>query len=102
MSMRSRSPGRRGPDRPYRLNGTALRAKAEALGDTQQREIARRSGVDETVLSRLLEGTRSPSLETIVALATTYGGPIEDLLTGLDGSPLQIPAQARRTAAAVI
>jgi transcriptional regulator with XRE-family HTH domain len=90
--MRSRSPGRRGtrPDR-YRLNGAALRAKAEAVGDTQQREISRRSGVDETILSRLLEGGRSPSLETVVALAAAYGGPIEDLLTRPDGTPLRIP-----------
>lgn len=102
MSMRSRSPGRRSsrPER-YRLNGPALRAKAEEVGDTEQRLIARRTGIDEGALSRLLAGSRSPSLETIVALAAAYGGPIEDLLTRLDGSPLQIPAQAVRTAAAV-
>jgi transcriptional regulator with XRE-family HTH domain len=97
--MRSRSPARRGtkPTGRYRLNGTALRAKAHEAGDTSQRQIARRSGIDETTLSRLLEGARVPSLETVVALATAYGGPMEDLLTGSDGSPLQIPAQATRT-----
>lgn len=102
MSMRSRSPGRaEKPDR-YRLNGEALWAKAREAGDTSQREIARRCGVDEGALSRLLEGTRSPSLETIVALAAAYGGPIEDLLNRPDGSPLQIPAQAVRPATAVV
>lgn len=102
MSMRSRSPGQRASrsDR-VRLNAKALREKAEALGDTEQTEIARRSGIDPGALSRLLAGTRSPSLETIVALAAAYGGPIEDLLSRPDGTPLQIPAQAARTAAAV-
>ena len=101
--MRSRSPGRRG-DRPerYRLNGEALRAKAKAVGDTEQTEIARRSGIDPGALSRLLAGTRSPSLETIVALAAAYGGPIEDLLTRPDGTPLRIPAPAARTAAVAV
>ncbi|WP_328427813.1 helix-turn-helix domain-containing protein [Streptomyces sp. NBC_00443] len=100
--MRSRSPGERGakPHR-YRLNADALREKARAAGDTEQREIARRTGIDEGALSRLLAGTRSPSLETVVALAAAYGGPIEDLLTRPDGTPLRIPAQAVRTAAAV-
>lgn len=72
-----------------------------AVGDTEQLDIARRSGVDPGALSRLLAGTRSPSLETIVALAAAYGGPIEDLLTRPDGTPLRIPAQVVRTAAAV-
>ncbi|WP_328638460.1 helix-turn-helix transcriptional regulator [Streptomyces canus] len=100
--MRSRSPGRQAarPER-YRLNAQALRAKAGAVGDTEQLDIARRSGVDPGALSRLLAGTRSPSLETIVALAAAYGGPIEDLLTRPDGTPLRIPAQVVRTAAAV-
>ncbi|MGA5202707.1 helix-turn-helix domain-containing protein [Streptomyces variegatus] len=101
--MRSRSPGQRGarPDR-YRLNGEALWAKARTFGDTEQTEIARRSGIDPGALSRLLAGTRSPSLETIVALAAAYGGPIEDLLTRPDGTPLQIPAQAARTTTAAV
>jgi transcriptional regulator with XRE-family HTH domain len=100
--MRSRSPGSRGskPHR-YRLNAEALWAKAREAGDSGQREIARRTGIDEGALSRLLAGTRSPSLETVVALAAAYGGPIEDLLTRPDGTALRIPAQAVRTAAAV-
>ncbi|XVV39460.1 helix-turn-helix domain-containing protein [Streptomyces sp. CA-100214] len=101
--MRSRSPGRRAssPDR-VRLNAKALREKAEAVGDTGQAEIARRSGIDPGALSRLLAGTRSPSLETVVALAAAYGGPIEDLLSRPDGTPLRIPAQAARTATAAV
>ncbi|WP_454613256.1 helix-turn-helix domain-containing protein [Streptomyces collinus] len=100
--MRSRSPARRtGRPERYRLNAKALREKAEAVGDTGQTEIARRSGIDPGALSRLLAGTRSPSLETVVALAAAYGGPIEDLLSRPDGTPLRIPAQAARTAAAV-
>lgn len=103
MSMRSRSPGTRGDKAErYRLNAEALRTKAREAGATSQREIARLSGVDEGALSRLLDGTRSPSLETVVALAAAFGGPIEDLLTRPDGSPLRIPAQVARTASAVI
>jgi transcriptional regulator with XRE-family HTH domain len=101
--MRSRSPGGRGAKlHRYRLNAAVLRKKAKAAGDTEQREIARRTGLDEGALSRLLAGTRSPSLETVVALAAAYGGPIEDLLTNPDGTPLRIPAQAVRTVAAVV
>lgn len=102
MVKRSRSPGpvtRR--TEGYRLNGEELRKRARELGDESQRAIAKRAQVDETALSRQLEGHRSPSLETVISLAQAYGCRVEELLTAPDGTPLPIPAQAARAAAAV-
>ncbi|MFE7928377.1 helix-turn-helix domain-containing protein [Streptomyces sp. NPDC057456] len=100
--MRSRSPGQsRRRTAGNRLNGDELQKKAEALGDTSQRAISLRAGVPESVLSRLLDHTRSPSLETLISLADAYDSPIEALIIRPDGTPMQIPSQAARTAAAV-
>lgn len=102
MTRRSRSPstGARRTE-GYRLNGEALWQRARAIGDESQRAIAERARVDGSILSRLLEGNRGPSLDTVIALAQAYACRVEDLIVRPDGTPLQIPAQAARTAAAV-
>lgn len=96
MTKRSRSPA---AIRGYRLNRIELWKRAAEAEDASQRAIAERAGVDESALSRLLEGQRSPSLETIIALATAYSCPLEELIVRPDGTPLQIPAQAGMAAA---
>jgi plasmid maintenance system antidote protein VapI len=55
----------------YLLNVRALKEVAAEDGDTRQRDIAERSGVHETVVSRLING-RELSLDALMRLSVTY------------------------------
>ncbi|MFC8884419.1 helix-turn-helix domain-containing protein [Streptomyces cinereoruber] len=55
-----------------RLNASALSEQAEKAGDTTSYAIALRAGVQPSTLSRLLNGTTTPTLATLVALKTAY------------------------------
>ncbi|MEU4296444.1 helix-turn-helix domain-containing protein [Kitasatospora aureofaciens] len=56
----------------FKLNVTELRRAAEAQGDRRQSDISRRTGLDRSVVSRLMNG-RDLSLFTLMRLSTTYG-----------------------------
>ena len=56
-----------------------LRARRAFIGLTQE-ELASRSGIDRTFLSRIERGIANPSLEVMYNLATTLGISLEDLL----------------------
>ncbi|MFJ9771133.1 helix-turn-helix domain-containing protein [Kitasatospora sp. NPDC101157] len=56
----------------FKLNVTELRRAAEARGDRRQSDISRRTGLHESVVSRLMNG-RDLSLFALMRLSTTYG-----------------------------
>lgn len=69
-------------------SGIAERTR-DAIRNTglPQREIARRTGFEESKLSKSLKGTRKFTSEEIVSLATVTGVTANWLITGSDSSP---------------
>lgn len=57
------------------------------------RAIAKHTGVDSAVISRLLNGKRMPTVETLGRIARAYNIPLDDLVT-------DEPAEPRRSEAA--
>ncbi|MGE7437523.1 helix-turn-helix domain-containing protein [Kitasatospora sp. NPDC001175] len=55
----------------FRLNVPALREAAATLGDRRQIDISRRTGINKSVVSRLMNG-RDLSLETLMLLSGAY------------------------------
>lgn len=64
----------------YRLRGTLLAEAAAARGDHSNYAIAKRTGLNQTTISRLRRGLAKPATSSLLVLATTYGVTIEDLL----------------------
>lgn len=65
-----------------RLNANAVRGEARKAGDTSHLSIARKIGVGQSTVSRLLAGRTSPSARTLLALHHAYGIPLDGLLEG--------------------
>lgn len=57
-----------------------FKALAADHGDDTPAAIARRTGIDPTLISRLLRGERQPRLTTITRAADTYGARVDDLI----------------------
>lgn len=64
----------------YRLRKRRLQEAAASHGDHTNYAIAKRTGLDQTILSRACRGLVQPSAGTLLTLATTYGLSIDDLI----------------------
>lgn len=64
----------------YRLRAELLSSAAAAKGDHSSYAISKRTGVAQSTLSRLRRGIAKPGAGTLLALATTYGVSIDDLI----------------------
>jgi transcriptional regulator with XRE-family HTH domain len=64
----------------YRLHGERLAEAAAAKGDMSSYAIAKRTGLNQTTLSRLRRGIAQPATGTLLVLAAEYGLTVEDLL----------------------
>ncbi|MFJ2206038.1 helix-turn-helix domain-containing protein [Streptomyces microflavus] len=79
--------------KPLRLKADVLNQKAEAAGDLTMYDIAQRTGVRESTISRLLSGRTTPTLSTLAAVATAYGTTLDELVDGLIQPSAAVPAQ---------
>ena len=77
------------------LVGPRLRKVREQRGVTLT-EVAHRTGISKSTLSRLENGQRRPSLELLLPLAQTYRVPLDDLVAAPDvGDPRIRPKPGR-------
>lgn len=65
---------------PYRLRIQRLRDAATAAGDESNTAIARRTGISESAVSRMLRGQARPLFETVLLIGRSYGLTYEDLI----------------------
>jgi transcriptional regulator with XRE-family HTH domain len=72
-----------------------LRRVREERGVTQT-EVAARTGISKSTLSRLENGQRKPSLELLLPLAQTYGVPLDDLVGAPEVGDPRIRLKPRR------
>lgn len=63
------------------LDVPALKRIAAARGDRTCYAIAKRAGVSQQTVKRLLDGIAEPSMRTLCRLATAYAVSVADLLT---------------------
>ncbi|MET9506885.1 helix-turn-helix transcriptional regulator [Streptomyces flavidovirens] len=64
----------------YRLCGARLAQAAAAKGDLSSYAIAKRTGLNQTTLSRNRRGMVQPAAKTLLILATAYGLSVDDLI----------------------
>lgn len=64
----------------YRLHGSRLAEAAAAKGDKTNYAIAKRTGLNQTTISRLRRGLARPATSSLLVLAATYDMAIEELL----------------------
>ncbi|MDX2839486.1 helix-turn-helix domain-containing protein [Streptomyces ipomoeae] len=64
----------------YRLRNRRLQEAAAAKGDHTNYAIAKRTGLNQTTLSRVCRGIVQPAAATLLALATTYGLSVDELI----------------------
>lgn len=64
----------------YRLSITKLRAAAEAKGDATQYAIAKRTGLDQSAISRIVNGRFQPDLNSALRMAKAYDTTVEALM----------------------
>ncbi|MFB8348004.1 helix-turn-helix domain-containing protein [Streptomyces niveus] len=77
-----------------RLRADILRERAVKAGDETAGAIARKTGVRESTVSRLLAGRTTPSLSTLVAMRSVYGISLDDLVHGGEAAPVaQVPSE---------
>ncbi|THA82776.1 helix-turn-helix transcriptional regulator [Streptomyces sp. A0592] len=65
---------------PYRLRIDRLRDAAREAGDERGTDIAKRTGISESAVSRMLRGHSTPGLATIMKLRDSYGLTQKDLV----------------------
>ncbi|MFD3498815.1 helix-turn-helix domain-containing protein [Streptomyces sp. NPDC058678] len=64
----------------YRLRSARLREAAAARGDHSNYAIAKRTGLNQTTLSRICRGVAAPATKTLLTLAATYGLSLDELV----------------------
>ena len=64
----------------YRLHSTRLHEAAAARGDHSNYAIAKRTGINQTTLSRICRGVAAPATKTLLTLAATYGLSLDELV----------------------
>lgn len=64
----------------YRLHITHLKTAAGDRGDTTGYAIAKRTGLTESHVSKLLNRRSKPLVETLLVLKRTYGGTVDDFI----------------------
>jgi transcriptional regulator with XRE-family HTH domain len=77
------------------LVGPRLRRARERRGITLT-DVARRTGISKSTLSRLENGQRRPSLELLLPLAQTYRVPLDDLVGAPEVGDPRIRLKPRR------
>ncbi|WP_224275743.1 helix-turn-helix transcriptional regulator [Streptomyces sp. LS1784] len=65
----------------YRFDADALIQAAARMGDTTGYAIARRTGLTEGTVSRILAGRRQPKFESAALMARTYETSLDDLVS---------------------
>ena len=60
-----------------------------------QGELAKRLGVDRSLLGRWERGQGAPSLEDLTALAALFGATLDELVFGRKAAPAPLPADQR-------
>jgi transcriptional regulator with XRE-family HTH domain len=63
------------------------------MGDTSDGKIVKRTGLGKATISRMVNGTATPAISTLMRLSAVYGIPVADLLLSTE------PAAPIRTAA---
>ena len=63
-----------------KFNTERFRELAAHEGDATLDDFARRTGIDFTVFSRLLNNKYLPRVSTLATIATTYGCSLDDLI----------------------
>lgn len=69
------------PRTQYRFDADRLIEAAALQGDTTGYAIARRTGLTEGTVSRILAGRRQPKFESAAHLARTYDVQLDDLVS---------------------
>ncbi|MFI8360777.1 helix-turn-helix domain-containing protein [Streptomyces sp. NPDC085612] len=64
----------------YRLHLERLRDAAQQHGDTTGYAIAKRTGLAESHISKLLNRRSKPHVETLLVLKRTYGGTVDQYI----------------------
>lgn len=64
----------------YRLRYSVLRSAAATRGDHTNYAIAKRTGLNQTTLSRVCRGLAVPAAQTLITLASTYGLSLDELV----------------------
>ena len=64
----------------YRLRSARLQEVAAARGDHSNYAIAKRTGINQTTLSRISRGVAAPATKTLLTLAATYGLSLDELV----------------------
>jgi transcriptional regulator with XRE-family HTH domain len=64
----------------YRLRSARLHEAAAARGDHSNYAIAKRTGLNQTTLSRICRGIARPAAETLLVLSSTYGLSVDELI----------------------
>lgn len=64
----------------YRLLPHRLREAAASKGDHTGYAIAKRTGLAESTISRLLSGQQQPGVNTLLRLSRAYGVSTDDLM----------------------
>lgn len=64
----------------YRLRSVRLQEAAAARGDHTNYAIAKRTGLNQTTLSRICRGLAKPATQTLLTLAAAYELSIDELI----------------------
>ncbi|MGQ5579686.1 helix-turn-helix domain-containing protein [Streptomyces sp. ECR3.8] len=64
----------------YRLSSARLREAAAARGDHSNYAIAKRTGLNQTTLSRICRGVAEPATKTLLTLSAAYGVSVDELI----------------------
>lgn len=64
----------------FSLDGERLAEAAAAKGDLTGYAIAKRTGLNQTTLSRIRRGIVQPAARTLITLSRTYGLSIDELI----------------------
>jgi len=64
----------------YRLNTKRLKENAGAKGDHSGYAIAKRTGLTEPAVSKLLRNKTQPAVKTLLLFRRAYGGIVDDYL----------------------
>ncbi|MFJ4990017.1 helix-turn-helix domain-containing protein [Streptomyces sp. NPDC088732] len=65
---------------PYRLRISHLLDIAAQKGDTTGYAIAKRTGLSEPSVSKLLNSKTKPGVKTLLLFKEAYGGTVDDLI----------------------
>jgi transcriptional regulator with XRE-family HTH domain len=69
------------------LHGKRVTTRARQSGDKTHADIARRLGIRQSTVSRLLARTTEPSLRTLLRIRGAYGIPLDDLVVDETAAP---------------